>query len=399
MKIAIIREEKNPPDSRVPLTPKQVRKLLDKGYNIEVQRSPNRCYNDKEYEDLGITMIEQVTDHDFLLGVKEVPVENIVEGKTYFMFSHTIKEQPYNAKLLRKVIDQNSTLVDYEVLVDEREKRVIAFGKFAGMVGAHNALYTYGERTGEFSLPRMNSLIDYAAAKKIYTETALPSVKIALTGTGRVSNGAALVLEDMGIKKVSPEDYVTKTYDYPVYAQLGSLYYAKRKDGMAFDNIQHFYDNPAKYESDFHHFIGHTDIMINGIYWDPLAPAFFTLDQMKDPDFSIKVIADVTCDIAPEASIPSTVKPSTIADPVYGFDPQTNKEIDAYSGGIDVMAIDNLPNELPRDASEAFGNMFIDKILAPLENGDDSIIQRGTIVDNGNLTPRFNYLAGYAGIA
>ena len=398
MKIAIIREDKNPPDSRVALIPHQVRKLLDKGYNIEVQRSKNRCYKDSEYEALGIPLIDEVGDHDFLIGVKEVPVSNIVEGKTYFMFSHTIKEQPYNAKLLRRFIDLDSTLVDYEVLVDSNEKRVIAFGKFAGMVGAHNALYTYGMRTKEFSLPRMKDLDDYAAAIELYSSIELPAVRIALTGTGRVSKGAAMVLRDMGVKEVSPESYIADEFDYAVFTQLSSFYYAKRKDGKGFNKIQHFYDNPSLYESDFHHFLPHTDILINGIYWDPEAPAFFTIDQMKDKSFAIKVIADVTCDIAPEASIPSTIKPSTIAIPVYGYDPHTNQETEPYSGNVDVMAIDNLPNELPRDASEAFGNMFIDNVLSPLENGDDSIIKRGTIVSKGNLTQRFSYLTTYAGL-
>ncbi len=398
MKIAIIREEKTPPDSRVPLAPFQVADLLKKGYHIEVQRSPNRCFKDAEYEALGIPLIDEITDQEYLLGVKEVPVKNILPGKTYFMFSHTIKEQPYNASLLRKIIDEKSSLIDYEVLVNKEDKRVIAFGKFAGMVGAHNALYTYGKQSSLFDLPRMNALDDYAAAKDLYKNTSLPKIKIVLTGTGRVSNGSAMVLEDMGIQKVTPLSFVTETFDYPVFTQLSSFYYAKRKDGKVFDDIQDFYTNPSHYESDFHHFIKHADIFINGIYWHPEAPAFFTVDQMQSNDFSIQVIADVTCDIAPEASIPSTLRPSTIAEPVYGYDPHSNVEIDPYSGGIDVMAIDNLPNELPKDASVAFGNMFINEILKPLENGDDSIIKRGTIVDQGNLTDKFKYLSNYAGL-
>lgn len=398
MKIVLIREEKNPPDSRVTLSPEQVASLIKKGYQIEVQRSPNRCFKDSAYENLGVPLIDEITDQDFLIGVKEVPVENILKGKTYFMFSHTIKEQPYNAKLLRKIIDQGSSLIDYEVLVDDQDKRVIAFGKFAGMVGAHNAIYTYGKQTGSYDLPRMKDVDDYEAAKVIYKKTSIPSIKIALTGTGRVSNGAALVLEDMGIKKVTPLSFVTETFDFPVFTQLSSFYYAKRKDKQVFDSIQDFYDNPNQYESDFHHFLKHADVFINGIYWHPEAPAFFTLDQMKDKDFAIKVIADVTCDIAPEASVPSTIRPSTIKDPVYGFDPATNKEIPAYSGAIDVMAIDNLPNELPKDASKAFGEMFITKVLSPLESGDDSVLKKGTIVDKGNLTSRFNYLKEYAGL-
>lgn len=398
MKIAIIREEKTPPDSRVPLAPFQVAELIKKGYQIEVQRSPNRCFKDAEYESLGIPMIDNITNQDFLLGVKEVPVDNILEGKTYFMFSHTIKEQPYNAKLIQKIIKQQSTLIDYEVLVDEKDKRVIAFGKFAGMVGAHNALYTFGKQSNSFELPRMKDLDDYEAAKKVYKTIDLPNVKIALTGTGRVSNGAALVLEDMGIKKVTPKSYINDTFDCAVFTQLSSEFYAKRKDGLAFGEMQHFYDHPKEYESNFLQYLQPTDIFINGIYWHPEAPAFFTTEDMRNENFAIKVIADVTCDIAPEASVPSTLRPSTIADPVYGYNTQTESETPAYSGDVDVMAIDNLPNELPKDASKAFGNMFITKVLSPLENGDDSIIKRGTIVNKGQLTERFSYLKSYANL-
>lgn len=396
MKIAIIREEKNPPDSRVPLAPSQVAELIKKGYQIEVQRSPNRCFKDSEYEELGIPMIDTITDQEFLLGVKEVPVENILEGKTYFMFSHTIKEQPYNAKLIQTIIKRKSTLVDYEVLVDSNDKRVIAFGKFAGMVGAHNAMYTYGKQTAKYDLPRMKDLDDYESAKKIYSTLTLPNARIVLTGTGRVSNGAALVLEDMGVKKVTPASFLKDKHEQAVFTQLSSFFYAKRKDGKVFENIQNFYDYPSQYESDFHHYVDQADIFINGIYWHPEAPAFFTTEQMKAKDFSIKVIADVTCDIAPEASVPSTLRPSTIADPIYGYDPKTESEISPFSGGIDVMAVDNLPNELPKDASRAFGNMFITQVLTPQENGDNSVIKRGTIVNKGELTERFNYLKAYA---
>jgi len=397
LNIGIIKEEKSPPDSRVPLNPKQCKELIDEGFDIIVQKSKSRCFTDEDYLAFNIPMSDDVSGQDILLGVKEVPINSLIENKTYFFFSHTIKEQAYNQKLLQAIVDKNIRLIDYEVLTNPNGQRVIAFGKFAGMVGAHNALWTYGQRTKSFELPRMNSLYDYEAAKQVYKETKFPNCKIVLTGTGRVAGGAELVLLDMGFTKVRPIEYLIKKFDKPVFTQLNSFYYAKRKDGKEFDNVQVFYDNPQDYESDFQHFASVTDIMINGIYWDNQAPAFFSLDEMKEDDFSIKVIGDVTCDIAPTSSIPSTIKASTIADPVFGFDPQTGKEIPAFTeSGIDMMTIDNLPNELPRDASTAFGDMFKKHVLPQLSGQvEGDMIERATVAQNRNLGTHFEYLRSF----
>ena len=396
LKIGIIREGKTPPDSRVPLSPTQCKQLIDKGLDLVVQPSPGRCFTDEDYKAQGIPLKEDLSDRNTLLGVKEVPINQLIADKTYFFFSHTIKEQAYNQKLLKAVIDKNIRLIDYEVLTNDKGARVIAFGKFAGMVGAHNALWTYGQRTGEPTLPRMKDIYDYAAAKQVYNKTNLPAVKIVLTGTGRVAGGAAMVLEDMGIKKVRPLSFVTDHFDYPVYTQVNSFYYAKRKDGKVFDSVQDFYNNPKEYQSDFHHFLPHADIMINGIYWDNDAPAFFTREQMQAPDWNIKVVADVTCDIAPVSSIPATLKASTIADPVFGYDANTDKETAPYQADkVDMMTIDNLPNELPRDASQAFGEMFIEHVLEELKKETSTLIERGTVAVDGKLGSHFGYLTDY----
>ena len=396
LKLGIIREGKTPPDSRVPLTPSQCRQLVDRGIDLVVQPSSGRCYSDADYVAAGITLAEDITDRDILLGVKEVPIDLLIENKTYFFFSHTIKEQSYNRPLLQAVIEKNIRLIDYEVLTDDNGARVIAFGKFAGMVGAHNAMWTYAQRTGSYSLPRINTLKDYAAAKAVYRNTEFPACKIVLTGTGRVSGGAALVLEDMGVQKVQPMAFITEQFDGPVYTQVNSFYYAKRKDGRMFDSVQDFYQNPKDYESDFHHFLPHADIMINGIYWDNDAPPFFTTDQMKTDQWNIKVIADVTCDIAPVSSIPSTLAASTIADPVFGYDIKTGRKTAPHANGVvDMMTIDNLPNELPRDASTAFGNMFIEHVMEHLNNPKSELISRATVAAGGQLGKHFRYLADY----
>lgn len=396
MKIGIIREGKTPPDSRVPLNPMQCKALREKGIDLIVQPSPNRCFKDEEYEKLGVPLSDNMEDRDVLMGVKEVPIDQLLNDKTYFFFSHTIKEQPYNRKLLQAITQKNINLIDYEVLTNDDGARVIAFGKFAGMVGAHNGLYTYGQRTKEFSLPRMKEMFDYKEAIETYKTIQLPAIKIVLTGTGRVATGATTVLEDMGIQKVRPIDYVTKDFDHPVYTQLSSFYYAKRKDGKVFDSALDFYKNPKAYDSDFNHFLPMTDIMINGIYWDNEAPPFFTVEDMKSDGFGIKVIADVTCDIAPVSSIPSTIKASTIADPIFGIDRQTNKEATAHgSGTLDMMTIDNLPNELPRDASTSFGEMFISEVLDNLLTQNSAMINRGMITRDGDLNAPFEYLRAY----
>jgi alanine dehydrogenase len=396
IKFGIIREGKVPPDSRVPLTPTQCKQIQHQfELSLQVQASPGRCYTDAEYEQAGISMGEDLRDRDVLLGVKEVPIEQLIPNKTYLFFSHTIKKQAYNRDLLRAVVAKNIRLIDYEVLTDDRGARLIAFGKFAGMVGAHNALLTYGLRTGAFDLPRMNRFYDYAAAKALYQQMDWPAVKIVLTGTGRVGNGAALVLRDMGIREVSPDEFLSETFKAAVFTQLKVEDYVAHQEGIIFEP-EDYYREPQAYKSIFLPFTKVADIMINGIYWDNAAPAFFTMEDMQAPDWRMNVIADVTCDIAPVSSIPSTLRATTIAEPFFGFDPATGQETPAFSGsGVDMMTIDNLPNELPRDASAAFGEQFIKYILPEFFKAESPILLRATVAQKGDLGPHFEYLRDY----
>ncbi len=397
MKIGIIREGKNPPDSRVPLIPQQCADLIkNRGIDLVVQSSPIRCYTDEEYTALGVPVVENVEDCDILLGVKEVPIDQLIPNKGYFFFSHTFKEQPYNRELLQAILAKNISLMDYEVLTNEKGQRVIAFGYFAGMVGAYNGLMTYGKRTGSFTLKRMHQCYDYAAAKAQFEYINFPPIKIVLTGMGRVASGAAKVLKDMGIPQVPPHDFLIKDFGHIVFTQLDCKDYVAKKDGSKFE-LTHFFNNPTEYKSIFAPYSKAAHLMINGIYWDSQAPPFFTKAAMKSDDFSIEVIADVTCDIAPEASIPATLKPSTIADPIFGYDAFTESEIHPFQRhSIDMMTIDNLPNELPRDASESFGSQFIESVLDDLLNpSKDGVIERGTMTKDGQLTERFRYLSDY----
>lgn len=396
MNIGIIREGKIPPDSRVPLTPKQCA-AIQQQYPIQVFVEPSslRCYTDTEYRQEGILLTPDLSHCDVLIGVKEVPIPELQVGKTYFFFSHTIKKQSYNRTLLQAILEKKITLIDYEVLTDERGNRVIAFGKFAGMVGAHNTLWTYSQRTKSFALPRMKSFNDYAAAKAYYQTLHLPPLKIVLTGTGRVGNGAAQVLRDMGIRQLEPEAFLHQEFEEAVFTQLQCQHYVARKDGTSFTNRE-FYTYPEKFKSTFEPFTKVADLFINGIYWDNRAPTFFTKDDMRRDDFAIQVIGDITCDIAPISSIPSTLRASTIENPVFGYDPQTECETTPFQQhAIDMMTIDNLPSELPRDASEAFGEQFLTYVVPELVQEKSDMLEKATITKNGQLTERYSYLQDY----
>ena len=396
MKIGIIREGKTPPDSRVPLPPVICQELLAKyPFELAVQPSPGRCYRDEEYRDAEINLQEDLSDCDFLMGVKEVPIEMLIPNKTYFFFSHTIKAQAYNRKLLLAIMEKNIRLLDYEVLANDKGQRLIAFGVFAGMVGAHNGIMTYGRRTGLLDLPRMNSMHDYAEATALYKTLNLPPIKVVLTGTGRVGTGAARVLRDMGFKGVNPERFLSEKFEHAVYTQLSCHDYAAPINGGKFDKPE-FYAHPERFKSIFKPYTETADVMINGIYWDNNASVFFTREEMTSPDFKIKTIADVTCDIAPVSSIPSTLFASTIADPIFGYDPITNSATEPHQPGvIDMMTVDNLPNELPRDASLSFGQQFLENIAGELEKEHSDILERATVAQNGKLGKHFAYLKDY----
>jgi len=396
MKIGLIREGKTPPDTRVVLTPNQCKSILqNNNIKIAVQPSPNRCYTDEEYKNTGVVISEDIQDCDLLLGVKEVPIENLISNKTYCFFSHTIKEQPYNQKLLKAVIDKNIRLIDYECLVNETGQRIIAFGHWAGIVGAHNALWTWAKKYNQFDLPRAVEINDLARLKEHYKTINFPAIKIAVTGGGRVAKGVFEILDAAGIKKVSDEAFVSQNYDEAVYAQLDANELYARKSDNGYDRKE-FYTQPELYKCIIEPFLKVTDLFINAIYWNPDAAAYWTLEDMQANDFNIKVIADITCDIAPDASIPSTLKPSTITEPVYGFDVVTFTETEPFKNNtVDVMAIDNLPNELPRDASEDFGKMFLNNVLPEFLKDESEMLYKANITVNGDLNKPYEYLRNY----
>lgn len=397
MKIGIIKETKIPVDHRVPFTPQQCDEIQSRfpGVTIVVQPSDIRCFKDEEYSKAGAILKDDLTDCDILFGVKEVTKKSLIPNKTYFFFSHTIKKQPYNKSLLQEVIRKGIQLVDYECLINQQGKRVVAFGRWAGIVGAYNGIRTYGLKQNLFDLKPAHQCFDMKELWNEFDKVKLPTIKILLTGGGRVTKGAQEVLDGMGIKNVSMPNYIKSNYSEPVYIQLDSDAYNKRKDNSPFD-FSDFYNHPEKYTSTFGQYLSSTDILIAGAYWDPKAPTLFNSQDIAADSFQIQTIADITCDI--QGSIPTTLRPCTIAEPFYDIDRATCSERPAFSNSknITVMAIDNLPCELPRDASRSFGEMLIQHVIEDLvKNEGKEIVFNASICKNGSLTKKFNYLSDY----
>ncbi|TGE21568.1 alanine dehydrogenase [Hymenobacter aquaticus] len=396
--LGIICEGKNPPDKRVPLTPKKCveAQATFPGLTVVVQESPVRSYSDQEYRDLGIEVSPDMSPCDLLLGVKEVPVAQLIPNKTYMFFSHTVKKQPANRELLRAILQKNITLIDYEMLTNENGERIVAFGRYAGIVGAYNGLLTYGRKHDLYRLKPAYQCVDMDdMQEEFFKVKQLPPIKIAVTGSGRVAQGALEVLDRMGIRKVSVYDYLYLDFAEPVYAQLRSSDYNARIDGRVWDTPD-FHRNPQLYKSTFDKFLPVTDLLIACAYWHPTAPKLFTEEDTRQPSFRINTIADVTCDV--NGSIPCTKRSSSIQNPLFDYNPQTGELEEPCSrpGNITMMAVDNLPCELPRNASRDFGRQLLDNVFPHLLADDaDQVIERATIARNGQLTERYQYLSDY----
>jgi alanine dehydrogenase len=396
IKFAIIKERKNPPDRRVVFSPEKLaeaRKQFPKAEFI-VESSDVRVFPDEAYRSLGFKVTEDVSDCDVMIGVKEVPIEHLIPNKKYFYFSHTIKKQPYNRDLLKAMLKKNIEMYDHETIVNKNGARLIGFGRYAGLVGAYNGFRALGLRDKLFNLPKVETLADLNAVKAELDKIALPNIKILLTGTGKVAHGAKEILDHLKIKEISDALYLTSRFTEPVYVMADVMEYAKRKDGKV-GNKKEFYKDPSGYESNFMPYAKETDFFIAGHFYGNNAPYLFTREDAKNPDFKINLVADISCDI--NGPVASTLRASTIADPFYGYDPKTESEVafDAKDA-ITVMAVDNLPCELPKDASEGFGEMFLEYVIPSFFNDDErGILKRAKITENGKLTERFSYLQDY----
>jgi alanine dehydrogenase len=396
MKFGIIKERKTPPDRRVVFSPSELLLVKNQFPNAEfiVESSDIRVFTDAEYINSGIEVSENMDDCDVLLGVKEVPVEALIPNKKYFFFSHTIKKQTYNKDLLQACIDKNIELYDHETVVDANNTRLIGFGRYAGIVGAYNGIRAFGLKFEIFSLPKAETLANQAALITQLKKTFLPPIKIVLSGKGKVAFGAKEILDGMKIKEVSVSDYLSKTYTYPVYTMIDVQDYNSDKSGVAF-NKSKFYSHPENFISNFERFATVSDIFMAGHFYGNGAPEILTREMLAAPNCKIKVVADISCDI--DGPIACTIRASTIANPNYGYLPREHKEVDMFHpSAIVVMAVDNLPCELPKDSSEGFGEMFLEHVIPAFFNGDASgVLARAKITENGKLTPRFDYLQSY----
>jgi len=394
--LGIVRETKTPPDKRVPFTPLQCRSLLDQYSQLEllVQPSDYRCYSDDEYKAKGITLSEDLSSCDILMGVKEVKLDALIDQKTYLFFSHTAKKQPYNRELLQEVVRKGIRLVDYEYLTDKKGLRVVAFGRWAGVVGAYNGLRGLGLKSGDFKLKPAHDCFDLEELQKELLKVEAGAQRIMVSGGGRVAGGALEILEKAGIRQVDPDAFLNENFEHSVYTRLDPWHYTRRKDGTAFD-FAHFMKHPELYENNILPYALRCDMFIACHFWDPRSPVMLTHEALASGELPISLVADISCDI--KEPIASTIRASTIASPFYGYDPVSGIETAPFEKGvITVMAVDNLPGELPRDASADFGVALIEHVIPELLGTKDSgMVERASITAAGTLTPSYNYLKEY----
>jgi saccharopine dehydrogenase (NAD+, L-lysine-forming) len=397
MKIGIIREGKIPSDHRSPFTPEilhEIQKTFGESLSACIESSEFRCFTDEEYVEQGLEVVSDLSDVDILFGVKEVPITHLIPGKTYFFFSHTIKKQPKNKALLQAILAKSIRLIDYELLKNPAGERVVAFGRWAGIVGAYNAFWTYGKKTGLFEIKRASACRDLEDLKVELKKVLLPPIKITVTGRGRVGKGVLEILTILGIREVDPQEFLNTDFDEPVFVCLSSADYLRRKTDGEYNQVD-FYAHPEAYESHFLPFAQAGEILIAAAFWDPKAPRLFELPAIQSPDFSISVIADITCDL--DGSIPTTQRASTILDPVYDVDRATGEELPPFGkqDSISVMAIDNLPCELPRESSAEFARQLREWVIPELGKEISPILEKATIARDGDLTLEFMYLSDY----
>ena len=405
IKIGLLKETKTPVDNRVALTPQEIINLQIKYPNAEffVQKSELRAYHDEEYAKFGIPVVDSVEDCDFLFGIKEADINTLLRGKHYFFFGHIAKQQPYNRPLIKKMVELGITFSDYEYLVDDNNHRLCAFGWWAGVVGTYNSMRAYGIRYNKFELPKPDRKFTLEKLMDNLTKIADKCCsRIIVTGNGRVSQGAQFVLEKIGAKKLTPEEFLHNNSGPTciTYTVLDADRLVKPIDKNKEFSFNDFIDHGDDYVSDFAKYSYKADMLISGHFWSPGHPVYLDNTLLKDPKMSIKIIGDITCDI--QGSIMSTLRSSTHDDPFYDFDPDTLSEKPAFSSDkyITVMAVDTCPNALAIDTSEYFGKMLSQYVFPLILEGhlEDPVIRRATILEKGKLTDHYIYLKEYAGL-
>jgi saccharopine dehydrogenase (NAD+, L-lysine-forming) len=396
IKIGLIREGKLPADNRVAMTPAQCKWIHKNSEEVKMiaQTSPHRCFSDREFVHAGVEVKEDMQECDILMGIKEVPPVELIADKTYLFFSHTKKMQAHNRAMFQEILHKKITLIDYECMEHEDGQRILGFGFFAGVVGAHNGIMAYGARTGAYDLQRVYLQNSFRKLIHTYFGLKLPNIKVVVTGSGRVAHGILEVMNLLGIIEVEPDELLQRKFSYPVFTQLKGADLYEHKTDTSYKR-EDFHHHPQNYRCKFLPYAHIADILMNGIYWDEQMPRLFEWEDLAAPEFRLRTIADITDD--KHGSVPCNIADGTLADPVYGVDKNSRERTGPYlPNSIDIMAVGNLPNELPRDASRYFGEQLIKFVLADLVKGDSAVIERATMVKKGILSRQFNYMHEYA---
>ncbi len=425
MKIGIRREDKNIWEGRVPLIPTDIKELM-RQHTLEfsIQPSKIRAFNDEEYQAVGISVKEDLSDCDLIIAVKEIPVDFFQENKNYLFFSHTIKGQQENIPILKKIIEKKSTLIDYERIVDNENRRIVFFGKYAGIAGMIDSFYGFGQRLTRSSNPmtQFKYATDYKnmmEVEKLYKSIgdqikagkSDKPVIIGIAGYGNVSQGAQQIIDLLPVKKLSPQkllsldkSQLSTNYIYKVIFKEKDLVTPKSSDDIF--ELLDYYTNPDKYKSIFHQYLHQLDIIINATYWDQRYPRLITCDFLKNNAEklkNLKIIGDISCDV--NGGIECTKMTTNSGDPFFNYDNQTGKLEKGLDGnGPAILAVDNLPGEVSRDSSCFFSNIlkkYIPKLCNANLNGSyDNLkiadeLKRAIIIHKGQLTTDYKYLEYY----
>lgn len=397
--IGIVRESRND-ENRTPLVPEHIKKYKESNPNINfiIQPSNSRCFSDEEYELCGAKINENLNECSIIFGVKEIDPNILINNRTYLFFSHTFKinKQQKNIEkhkkdLLLSILNKKITLIDYENIRGKNGTRCLGFGRFAGIVGCYNTLNLLLKVLGKQSLASAYKINDYERLVLNLKNLYFPKTKILVTGDGRVAKGVIELLNLTNIKAVSKKDFLEKKFDQPIFCNLETKDYVTNNSSTNF-NLEHFINNPQDYSSSALQYLKETNILISAHYWDPSSPKIFENEDLKVLQ-NLKIVGDITCDI--NGSVPTTIRSTTIEEPNYWIERYNLKEIDENNDGIAVMAVDNLPSELPRDSSTEFSEGIIKEVLPFLLKEDDGRILNGTITTDGSFLEKYNYLNDY----
>ena len=424
-RLGIMKETKNRWERRVPLNPQTVKNLTDQGYQVTIQPSETRIYKNEAYLNAGAELNEDLSNCDLIMGVKEIPITGIIPGKPHLFFSHTIKGQDYNMPLLQHVLDNGSTLMDYEKIINSEGKRLVFFGKFAGNAGMVDALWAAGQRyLQEYGIEtpflKVKQSYQYESLQQCLEELqeigkeierdGLPAeicpFNICLLGYGNVSIGCQEILKAFPITEVEPDSLA----DLEINHKSNSMYLAvikeehlvEKKDGSEF-SLSDYFVNGIEYKSKMEQYLPYCTMYMSGIYWASGYPVFLKnseLGKLQGKQQKLIMIGDITCDI--EGSIEATRKVTMPDNPVFIYNPETDGLTDGFKGaGFAVCAIDNLPCEFPQEASDFFNSRLAEFVPAMLDNDYSQPIANSTLPTEmqpaviarlGKLEDRYQYL-------